>query len=189
MNVVFLAGLLRLSVPSVSLTATFPASISAAVSAALQATICMSLVDSIPAFPAPVLVAVFSSESVWSVSASRELSRVTAVQNMLVQLSAMIELLAGPIKVRMRRMYTTPSPPLPRILVPPLSSLPVSSRRQAPWVHLRAPACAAYPGVIPPLDFSCPWMCVNTCQQSYSNWIGTYCMITSFDLILFSEHQ
>ena len=33
MNAVFLAGLLRLSVPSVSLTATFPASISVVVSA------------------------------------------------------------------------------------------------------------------------------------------------------------
>ena len=189
MNAVFLAGLLRLSVPSVSLSPTFPASISVAVSAALQATICASPVDSIPAFPAPVLGSVFSSESVWSISASSELSRVTAVQNMLFQLSAMIELLAGPINVRMRRMYMTLSPRLPRIIVPPLSSLPVSSRRQAPRVHLRAPACAAYPGIIPPLDFSCTWMCVNSCQHSYSNCIGTYCMIKSFDLILFSGHQ
>jgi hypothetical protein len=133
MNVVFLAGLLRLSVPSVSVTVTSPPSISVAVSAALQATTCMSLVDSIPAFPAPVLVSVFSSESVWSVSASREISCVT-VQNMLVH-------------------------------------------------------CAAYPGVIPPLDFSCPSMCVSNCQYSYCNWIGTYCMITPFDLILFSVHQ
>jgi hypothetical protein len=121
----------------------------------------------IHAFPAPVLVSVFSSESVWSVSASRELSRVTAVQNMLVQLSVMIELLAGPIKVRMRRMYMTPSPPLPRILVPPLSSLPNESlhggRALVP-VHLRVPVCAAYPDGIPPLDFSRSWMCVNTCQ-------------------------
>jgi hypothetical protein len=111
MNVVFLAGLLRLSVPSISLTATLPASVSVVVSAALQATICMSLVDSIPAFPVPVLVCVFSSESGWSVSASRELSRVAAVQNKPVQLSAMIELLAGPIKVRMRRRSMTPFPP------------------------------------------------------------------------------
>jgi hypothetical protein len=49
----------------------------------------------------------FLSKSVWSVSASREISRVTDVQNMLVELSVMIELLAGSIYVRMRRMYVT----------------------------------------------------------------------------------
>jgi hypothetical protein len=54
-NVVFLAGLLRLSVTFVFLTATFPASISVAVPAALQATMCMSLVDSQddPCLPCP----------------------------------------------------------------------------------------------------------------------------------------
>ena len=70
-NVVFLAGLLRLSVSSVSLTVTFFASISVAVPPTCKPLFCMSLVDSIPAFPALVLVSVFSSESVWSVWSGR----------------------------------------------------------------------------------------------------------------------
>ena len=67
--------------------------LSLALSCTLALALLASSLVSIPANPAVVLAAVLSYVflSVWSVSASEELSRITVVQNLLVQLIDMIK--------------------------------------------------------------------------------------------------
>ena len=90
-----------------SVADTFPGSIIVVVSSAMILSVSIFLSESV-SLPSPVLVSVLSTVflSVWSVSASSKLYRVTAVQNLLVQFSDRIDMHAA--QPRLRVLSTIP---------------------------------------------------------------------------------